>query len=188
MSSLIKQGPALALVGGYAIGLLTILLLHRLTEVFLHVYIASLIFTGPDGRIWLAEFFFPHVPGAERERLLYVGFQNGSWSTAPSQSHTQWRREFGCWEAKKREKVNVHWFLSPWLLKKHTLYPHLHWKRKISNITQTTTSSVGNTQSLVIFYIWFSISEKCPFFFYMSLHCIWYSAISELIFQINNHQ
>lgn len=78
----------------------------------------------------------------------------------------------------KREKGQCSQFLPPWLLKKHIPSLHLHWERKTSNIARTTPSSVGNTLSLVVFYIWFNIFEKCPFFFYMGLHSIWYSAIS----------
>lgn len=70
MGSLIRQGPALALVGGYVIGVSMILLLYRLTEVFLHVYIASLIFTGSIGRLRLAEFLFPHARGWKREAAV----------------------------------------------------------------------------------------------------------------------
>lgn len=60
----------LALVGEHAIGLLIMLLLCILSEVFLHVCMTSLSFIDPGRRIWLAKFLSPGARDWKREALL----------------------------------------------------------------------------------------------------------------------
>lgn len=99
-----------------------ILLLCVLSEALLHVYITYLSFTDLGRRIHLFEFFYPHLPGAGRDWLLYFGFQNGKHFPDPT------HHEEGVWllGGQKEKKVNVHWILLLWLLKKYILFLFLH--------------------------------------------------------------
>lgn len=76
----------------------------------------------------------------------------------------------------EKEKVIVHWILLLWLLERHILSLHLHWKRKISDIAHTTKkpftpSSESNLKSCHILHVSVSL-RNAHFFFQVPFHAI----------------